>query len=64
MVNKVDELAAELCQAWKDNYTLSGEKAFIANELLRSKIIDEARQLGIDEKVYTRANDLLHGRQC
>ena len=61
LMTNVEDLALRLARAWVDNYTLSGAKALRENLATKEMIISEARQLGITEQVYARANDLMRG---
>jgi uncharacterized protein with GYD domain len=57
----VEDLANELVQAWLDIYAENGAKAFRDNERRRADIVARAREAGVYEAVYARANTLLHG---
>jgi hypothetical protein len=59
-MSNVEDLANELVQAWLDNYA-PGAQAFTENERKRADIVARAREAGVYEAVYARANTLLHG---
>jgi len=60
-MSDVEDLANELVQAWLDTYAPHNASEFLANERRREAIISKARELGIYEAVYSRANTILHG---
>ena len=61
-MNNIEELAKELKENWKKNYTLSGRLAFIENENKKNVIITKAKELGIRDEVYKRANEMMEGK--
>lgn len=60
-MSDVEDLANELVHAWLETYAQTGAKAFTENERNRADIIARARELGIYEAVYARANSIMHG---
>jgi len=62
LMNNIEELAKELKENWIRNYTLSGYSAFIENENKKNIIITKAKELGIHDEVYNRANEMMKGQ--
>lgn len=60
-MSDIDDLANELVQAWLDMYAENGAKAFMENERRRADIVARAREAGVYEAVYARANTIMHG---
>ena len=60
-MSDVEDLANELVQAWLDTHAPSNAVNFLQNERRRADIIARAREAGLYEAVYARANTLLHG---
>ena len=60
-MSELEDLANELVQAWLDIHAPSNAVNFLENERRRADIIARAREAGLYEAVYARANTLLHG---
>ena len=60
-MSELEDLANELVQAWLDTHGPSNAVNFLENERRRADIIARAREAGLYEAVYARANTLLHG---
>ena len=60
-MSDVEDLANELVEAWLDTHAPSNAVEFFENERRRADIIARAREAGLYEAVYARANTLLHG---
>ena len=60
-MSDVEDLANELVEAWLDTHSPSNAVEFLDNERRRADIIRRAREKGVYEAVYARANTLLHG---
>lgn len=60
-MSDVEDLANELVEAWLDTHAPSNAVEFLDNERRRADIIRRAREAGVYEAVYARANTLLHG---
>ena len=60
-MSDVEDLANELVEAWLDTYAPSNAVDFLDNERRRADIISRAREKGVYEAVYARANTILHG---
>ena len=60
-MSELEDLANELVEAWLDTHAPSNSVEFLDNERRRADIIARAREAGLYEAVYARANTLLHG---
>jgi hypothetical protein len=60
-MSDVEDLANELVAAWLENYAPTDSEAFRENERQRADIVARARDAGVYEAVYARANTIMHG---
>jgi hypothetical protein len=58
----IESYATTLARLWRENMASRGAKAFHENEDARKALLDRAAELGIRDEVFSRANDIIHGR--
>ena len=58
----IESYASTLARLWRENMASRGAKAFRENEDARKALLDRAAELGIRDEVFSRANDIIHGR--